>query len=82
MKKILFVICVIIIFLLGINVGSENDRTKAEIIQDKITRYENGEENINIDKETIRPNILNTVATKCSNTIDAVVDKVLKAIIK
>lgn len=82
MKKILFIICILIIFLLGINVGSENDRTQAEIIQDKITRYENGEDNINIEKETINPNILNTIASKCNNTIDALVDKVLRAIIK
>ncbi|MCI5939242.1 MAG: hypothetical protein SOU07_01710 [Bacilli bacterium] len=82
MKKILFIVFILIIFLLGINVGSENDKTKADIIQDKINDYESGKNNGSITQETINPNILNKIATKCNDTVEAVVKKVLKSIIK
>lgn len=81
MKKVLFIIVVLVIFLLGINVGSENDKTKADIIQEKINEYEAGNESGTINKEIIEPNILNTIAIKCNNTVEAIVHKVLKSII-
>ena len=38
MKKIVYIILLLVILFLGINIGSANNDTKADIIKDKIER--------------------------------------------
>lgn len=82
MKKFIIIITFLMVFVIGINIGGKNDKTQADIIQDKIDAFENDNLNNYEHSQTINPNILNKVATKCNTTIDSLVEKILKAILQ
>ena len=62
MKNFIIIILLLIVLCIGINVGSGSDKTKSEIIKDKIEDFESGVENENKIYNTIQPTIINEIA--------------------
>ena len=82
MKYFLYIMLILIVLVVGINIGSEDTQNKAENIQNKIDEFEN---NITNNNDTyshiIEPNIFNKLAEKCNNGLDSLIDKVLKKLV-
>lgn len=81
MKNFLIILIISIFFMIGVNIGSGNNKSQAGIIQDKINDFEtNIKDNNDINNRNIEPNILNKVANKCNNTVDSIINSVLRNI--
>ena len=82
MKKLVYIILLLIVLVIGMNLGSGSDQTKSEIIQDKIEDFEQGIiDNNQTYEQNIQPNILNKLASKCNNTLDSIINKVIKSLV-
>ena len=81
MKNFIIIILLLIVLCIGINVGSGSDKTKSEIIKNKIEDFESGVENENKIYNTIQPTIINEIAIKCNDKVDTIIKKILKKII-
>ncbi len=82
MKSFLLIILIMLVLIIGINIGSGSDISKSEIIKDKIEDFENGIiNNDNTISHNIEPNLLNKLAEKCNDTLDNIIEKVLKQIV-
>ena len=82
MKKIFYIILLLLILAFGINIGSNNNQNKSEIIKDKIESFEQNITNNNIQGNNINPNIVNKIAIKCYNLVDQIINKVMKSLVK
>lgn len=82
MKNFLIIVLLLIALTIGINIGGQNEQSKAEIIQDKIENFENDINDNNRSYNVIEPNALNKIADKCNNALDDIIKSVLKKIIK
>lgn len=82
MKNFLIIVLLLIALTIGINIGGQNEQSKAEIIQNKIENFENDINDNNISYNTIEPNALNKIADKCNNALDDIIRSVLKKIVK
>ena len=82
MKKIFYIILLLLISAFGINIGSNNNQNKSEIIKDKIESFEQNITNNNIQGNNINPNIVNKIAIKCNNLVDQIINKVMKSLVK
>lgn len=82
MKNFLIIILLLITLTIGINIGGQNEQSKAEIIQNKIENFENDINDNNISYNAIEPNALNKIADKCNNALDDFIRSVLKKIVK
>lgn len=82
MKNFLIIVLLLIALTIGINIGGQNEQSKAEIIQNKIENFENDINDSNISYNTIEPNALNKIADKCNNALDDIIRSVLKKIVK
>jgi uncharacterized membrane protein SpoIIM required for sporulation len=82
MKKIFYIILLLLILAFGINIGSNNNQNKSEIIKDKIESFEQNITNNNIQGNNINPNIVNKIAIKCNNLVDQIINKVMKSLVK
>ena len=82
MKKIFYVILLLLILVFGINIGSSNEQNNSEIIKDKIESFENNLTNNNqIQANNIKPNPINKIANKCNNLVDEIIKKVMKSLV-
>lgn len=83
MKKVIYIILLLLILVLGINMGSQNNQTKSEVIQDKIEDYEQGIDTNKITQpQNVNPNVLNKVAETCNDLVDKIVKKTIKSLVK
>ena len=82
MKKIFYIILLLLILAFGINIGSNDNQNKSEIIKDKIESFEQNITNNNIQGNNINPNIVNKIAIKCNNLVDQIINKVMKSLVK
>lgn len=82
MKNFLIIVLLLITLTIGINIGGQNEQSKAEIIQNKIENFENDINDNNINYNAIEPNALNKIADKCNNALDDIIRSVLKKIVK
>lgn len=79
MKHFLYVILIMLVFIVGINIGSSEEKANATIIKDKIENFENNIiDNKEVEEDNIKPNILNKIADKCNDTMDGIVNKIMK----
>lgn len=83
MKKLLFIILLLLVLVFGINIGSNSNYNNSEDIKDKIENFENNIiDNSQIKPNNIQPYSINTVANKCNNIVDEIINKVIKSLIK
>jgi hypothetical protein len=79
MKQFFYTLLILLVLIIGINIGSSNEKVNSLVIKDKIEQFEN---NINNQQQVIdnniKPNIFNKVASKCNSVVDSLVDKVKK----
>lgn len=79
MKHFFYTLLILLVLIIGINIGSSNKKVNSLVIKDKIEQFEN---NINNQQQVIdsniKPNIFNKVASKCNSVVDSLVDKVKK----
>lgn len=80
MKKTIYVLLIFLVFIIGMNIGSEDDETRADIVQDKIEEFETNMDYNNTVDENVSPNIFNKLANKCNDLVDKVIDKVMNSV--
>lgn len=81
MKNFLIIIIVLLVLIIGIQIGSSDDGIKAIEVKEKIEIFENDINNNNdINNQIMEGNILSILANKCMNSLDKIIENILNKI--